>query len=855
MVKPFYFLVCPARLQGYGQSTINKMKIAILAFVALMISISCSTTHPYNDYTLLIEERVEDLLSRMTLEEKASLVSGYNTFYTKPIDRLGIPSIAMTDGPLGVNCCGPATSFPAGPAMASTWDTRLLYNTGVSLAIEAKDRGKNMILGPTLNIHRVAGGGRNFESFGEDPFLAARMGVAYVEGMQDMNVAACVKHFSNNNQEYNRLAYDVIADEATLHEIYFPAFRAVVEEAGSMAVMSSYNKVGGYFASANPYLLNETLKDNWGFEGIVLSDFGAVHGAEEYINGGLDLEMPGGEWMVRDTILMLLDEGKLTMERLDDAVSRILSTMFRMGLFDDTQPGIPADNLPVPAETSAEIARKGIVLLKNDGVLPLDKEKLQSIAVLGPASDTARTGGGGSSYVTPVSATSPLQAITNESGPDITIMHALGTFGNIRGDIIEPKYLSTEFEGQMLTGLKAAYYDNMEFAGEPVVVQVDTIIDFSWHNEPHPDMEGIHEHFSVRWTGQLTADQDGLYALSISSDDGSRLYVDGELLINNWSIQGVRTRNGFIELEKGVPRDITIEYFENTGYAAMHFSWEYIGVDRLQAEAVEAASKSDVAIIFAGLSIQDESEGWDYADLKMPGNQDALISAVAKVNKNTIVVLYGGIGLDMREWIDDVAAVIHAWYPGQAGSEVLSDILFGKTNPSGKLPTTFIRKWADSYAESEYPEVDGKIELKEGIFVGYRYYEKNNVAVQFPFGHGLSYTNFAYANMEVEPKAGGGFIVKADITNTGDRQGDEIVQLYIAAVPQRADRPIKELKGFARLSLNPGETRVANIELPADAFLVFDNDKRDWKVLAGKYRIHMGSSSADIRLSSDIVVD
>lgn len=833
----------------------NIMKFAMVSFVAAMIFISCSTSQPYKDSTLSIEERVEDLLSRMTLEEKASLVSGYNTFYTKPIERLGIPSIAMTDGPLGVNCCGHATSFPAGPAMASTWDTRLLYNTGVTLAMEAKDRGKNMILGPTLNIHRVAGGGRNFESFGEDPFLAARMGVSYVEGMQDMDVAACAKHFSNNNQEYNRLAYDVIADEATLHEIYFPAFRAVVEEAGCMAVMSSYNKVRGQFASANHYLLNETLKDNWGFEGIVLSDFGAVHGAEEYINGGLDLEMPGGEWMVRDTILMLLDEGKLTMERLDDAVSRILATMFRMGLFDDTQRDKQKDNLPIPAEISAEIARKGIVLLKNDGVLPLDKEKLQSIAVLGPASDTARTGGGGSSHVTPASATSPLQAITNESGTDISIHHAIGTLGNIRGNIIKPKYLSTEFEGQTVRGLKAAYYDNMEFKGEPIVKQVDTMIDFSWHNEPHPDMEGIHEHFSVRWTGQLTADQDGLYALSISSDDGSRLYVDGELLVNNWSIQGVRTRNGFIELKKGVPRDIMIEYFENTGYAAMHFSWEYIGEDRLQAEAVEAAGKSDVAIIFAGLSIQDESEGWDYADIKMPGNQDALISAVSKVNKNTIVVLYGGIGLDMREWIDDVAAVIQAWYPGQAGSEVLADIVFGNTNPSGKLPTTFIKKWADSYAEPDYPEVDGKIEFKEGIFVGYRYYEKNSIAVQFPFGHGLSYTQFDYSNMKVEPQAGGSFIIKADITNTGDRPGDEIVQLYIAPDSQRADRPIKELKGFARLSLNPGETKVVNIELPADAFSVFDMDKRDWKVLKGKYKIHLAGSSADIRLTSDIVVD
>jgi beta-glucosidase len=826
-----------------------------LAFITIIIFfLSCSTVEPYKDYSLPVETRVADLLARMTLQEKASMVSGVNTFYTQPIERLGIPSIAMTDGPIGINCCGPATSFPAGPAMASTWDTTLIYNTGVALAIEAIEREKNMILGPTLNIHRVAGGGRNFESFGEDPFLAARIGVAYVKGMQDMNVAACAKHYTTNNHEYNRLAYDVIADDGTMNEIYLPAFRAVVEEAGALAMMSSYNKVNGYFASANHKLLTETLKDTWGFEGIVLSDFGAVHGSADYINAGLDLEMPGGIWLVQDTILKLIDENLLTVERLDDAVSRILTVMFSIGLFDGAEPKVAVADRPVPADNSAEIAAKGTVLLKNNGVLPVNIDMIKSIAVLGPASDTARTGAGGSSHVRPVSALSPLQAIVNQVGDDVSVYHSIGTFGNIKGKIIESRFMSTTLNGKISQGLTAEYFDNMEFKGQPMVVQVDSVINFAWPQESHPDMQGINEEFSVRWKGQLTADQDGLYAMSISSDDGSRLYVNGELLIDNWGIQGVRTRNGFINLQKDVPVDIMIEYFENTGYAAIQFAWEYIGEDRLIAEAVEAAKKSDVAIIYAGLSIQDESEGWDYPYLRMPGNQDALISSVAEVNKNTIVVLYGGMALDMRAWIDDVAAVIHAWYPGQFGSEVLSDIIFGNINPSGKLPTSFIKKWTDSYAEPDYPEVDGKVVFKEGIFVGYRYYDKNNVEVQFPFGHGLSYTNFDYSNIQIKQQDQNHFTIQADITNTGQRQGDEIVQLYVEPLPARADRPVKELKGFSRIALDAGQSKSAVLYLDPSAFSVYDALLQDWKVVPGKYRIHLGASSADLLLYRDVEI-
>lgn len=806
----------------------------------------------YQNPQASVEERVEDLLSRMTIEEKIDMLSGIHHFDSKANVRLGIPAMKMTDGPVGVRW-GNATAFPAGVAMAASWDPNLVEKIGQAIAREAKARGRNVQLAPCVNIHRVPHSGRNFESFGEDPFLASRIAVAYMNGIQSEKVISTIKHFACNNQEYRRGTIDMKVDERTLHEIYLPAFKAAVQEAGCWSVMGAYNKLNGDYCCENHNLLTEILKKRWGFQGFVMSDWNAVHSTVKTANAGIDLEMPSGKYLGRKDILKAVKQGKVNESTVNDKIRRILRAMFSMGFFDRVEADPGALDTPEHRQLALKAAQAGIVLLKNEGnLLPLDQNKIRSIAVIGPNAAFCRTGGGGSSFVSPFYSVSPLKGIQRKVEDKIEICYAAGTL--MKNDFlpIESPYLKPPNGNSNEQGLLAEYFDNIEFKGDPVIRRIDKQVNFRWGtlapaNGIPPDS------FSIRWTGKMISPETGKYILSVTSDDGTRLYLDDRLLIDSWGIHADLTKTAIVELEKGKSYNIKMEYFENAGRATAILGWMEISDNYLE-NAVEIAKKSDVAIVFVGLSDNFETEGQDRENLSLPSGQDELITAVVRVNSKTIVVLNSGAAVLMNEWIDKIPSILEAWYPGQEGGNAVADILFGDFNPCGKLPTTFIKNWEDSPAYKNYPGKNDVVNYNEGIFVGYRHFDKKQIEPLFPFGHGLSYTNFGYDDLQVTPKTikqGDKLEVSFELENKGPREGAEVVQLYISDAKSSVDRPPKELKSFKKVHLKPQEKQLIHFTLDQSVLSYYDVDQKNWVAEPGMFQVLIGSSSKDIRLKGE----
>ena len=794
-----------------------------------------------------IDESVNAILSRMTLGEKIAMLSGTG-FASRPVPRLGIPALNMTDGPVGVRW-EQSTAFPASIAMAATWDPALIGRVGAALGIEARAKGRNMLLGPCININRVPVGGRSFESFGEDPFLMACMAVAYVRGVQSQHVIATAKHFAANNQEFERTTIDEAVDERTLNEIYFPAFRAAVQEAGVLSVMSAYNKLNGHWCSENPWLLTDVLKNEWGFRGFVVSDWGAVHSTVPTANAGLDIEMPDGAYLNDSLLVPAVQRHDVSEQVIDDKIRRMLRAMMTIGIFDPPPaPPASAVNSPEHRALAREVEAEGIVLLRNrTGLLPLDPGAVKTIAVIGPGAAVARTGGGGSAYVTPFYGVSPLEGITARVKGRAAVSTAQGCV--MEGDLLpaSSSWLRPPSPDEGKTGLRGEYFANQEFKGEPALTRIDARVDFDWGGGS-PDRVIPADHFSVRWTGALVPRESGEFQIGIRSDDGSRLYVNGELCIDNWGDHAGVTKSRPISLVKGTPVEIRLEYYENEGGALVRLGLTPAG-NGLLAAAVNLAAKSDVAIVCVGNSNEIETEGMDRQTLALPAGQDELVSAIAKVNSRTVVVLTSGSPV-LMPWAGSVGAIVQAWFGGQEVGSALADVLTGEVNPSGRLPVTFLRSWDDTPARATYPGRGGRTAYAEGIFVGYRFFDRERKDVLFPFGHGLSYTTFGYGPLTVSPVQGGtrhAREVVLDITNTGKRSGAEVVQLYVGPRNPPVPRPPDELKAFARVSLAPGERKTVRLALDESSFAYYDTASKGWNVAPGTYDILVGSSSRDIR--------
>lgn len=752
-VVPFLILVCSCATSGSPKPN-PPDNGASTRGAASDDPVVATATPTYLDPNRAIELRVSDLLSRMTLQEKVEMVSGAGWMESHAIERLHIPSIRMVDGPMGVrNWIGSSaitnatpnavfgTAFPSGIGMAATWDAELVRRVGGAIAQQAKALGRDMLLGPTVNIHRTPLWGRNFEGYGEDPYLSARLAVAYVRGVQSEGVIATVKHFAANNQEFERHRVNARVDRRALHEIYFPAFKSAVQEAHVWSVMAAYNKLNGSYCAESAFLLSDVLRKTWGFEGFVISDWGGTYGTARTLRAGTDLEMPGGEpmrrwsatdefraegrgsgWLTPEKVTAAIASREVEQVTLDESVGRILRVVFASGLFDRARSkSVPARIPEVESKEHRELAAtaavRGIVLLKNEKTaLPIDRGTIRSLAVVGPNAAEARPGGGGSSQVRPRYTVSPLEGIKELAGAALRVGHA-------RGSLM-------------------------------------------------PDDAG--EHASK-------------------------------------------------------------------------------APNQLLAEAVALAKASDAAVVVVGNSPKLESEGFDRKTLSLPDGQDALIEAVSRVNPRTIVVVMAGAPVDMTRWIDRAPAVLFAWYAGQESGHAVARVLFGDENPSGRLPVSFPKRIEDSTAYGNYPGENLEVDYAEGIYVGYRGYDKRKIDPLFPFGFGQSYTHFAYANLKLDRatvRRGQSVTATVDVRNTGQREGRECVQLYLRDIESRLDRPVKELKGFQQVTLLPNETKTVSFVLDEAAMSYFDPALMQWVAEPGLFEVLVGASSRDIRLTS-----
>ena len=801
-----------------------------------------------------VEARVDSLLKQLTLEEKIDLIGGIDDFYIRAIPHIGLPRLKMADGPVGVRNYGPSTVF-GGIGLAATWDPELAHRIGGVIGQDARARGVHFLLGPGVNIYRAPMCGRNFEYFGEDPYLAARTAVGYIEGMQEEGVSATIKHYMGNNQEYGRRNMDSVIDERTMREIYLPTFEAAVKEAHVGAIMNSYNLTNGQHMTQNGYLNSDVAKRDWGFSGILMSDWGSTYDGIAAANGGLDLEMPSGEFMNRDTLLPAVQAGKVSEATIDDKVRRILRTAIRFGWLDrdQTDLSIPLLN-PEGTRVTLEAARSSMVLLKNDGgLLPLDKTQIKSVAVIGPDAYPAVPDGGGSAEAKPFIAVSYLEGIANYLGA-ARVYYDRG-IPNLE-DMAKKTEFTTEASGGR-PGLKAEFFTNADLSGSPAITRVDKFVDFQparWAKDADADA-------SVRWTGYFAPPSPGKYLVFTQGPGetgGYRLYIDKKLVFDNWKAWYAFVSETSMTLASG-PHLVELECKVREGW---HVVPVILGIarpeDLVNATAKSLASRADAVIVAIGFDSTTEGESGDRM-FQLPPGQDELVSELAGVNRKTIVVVTSGGSVDMSAWVDRVPALFESWYSGQEGGAALAQLLFGEFSPSGRLPISFERRWEDNAVhDTYYPKNDEKkVAYSEGVFLGYRHFDKSGIKPLFPFGYGLSYSKFAYKNLSVSPTQLSGeqpATVAFDITNTGSRAGAEVAQIYVGDRHAPVPRPVKELKGFKKMDLKPGETRHVEMQLDRRAFSYYDVKNHRWNVAPGEFDLYVGRSSAEIELTGKVSV-
>jgi beta-glucosidase len=821
--------------------------------------------YPFADPGLPLETRVADLFGRLTLEEKVALMAGSAAFTLHGVPRLGVPPVRVTDGPTGVRSHEgeAATVFPVGVAQAATWNPGLVREVAAAIAREALALDNRVVLAPTVNIVRTPIWGRNFETYSEDPFLAGALGCAFVEGLQGEGVGASLKHYAVNNQEEARMTVNAVVDERTLREIYLAAFETIVRGANPWTVMASYNRINGAYATENHYLLKDILEGEWGYDGVVVSDWGAVHDTVAAANGGTDLEMPGPARWFGDKLLAAVKSGEVSQGRIDDAARRMVRLTLRTGVLDGVPP--PAGELRTRRhrEIAARAAEEAVVLLKNEGeLLPLDPGALRRVAVVGPNAAVRRIQGGGSSQVRAARQISILQAIEDLVGQECEVVHAEG--GD--NEPVPPQARTAAFSADPArgqAGLLCEYFAERGFGGEPFRAQVERGIGkLVAANAASLAGEGLG---ALRWRGWLWAERDGRHELSLRAPGHVRLELAGETLIDQttagdvdrFDIGGMvlKRRTAGVDLAAGEGYPIVIEYIRPADTGAI--SWEQVSVGLRQprgsiADAAAIAETADVAIVVVGAASISEAEGYDRETLDLPGDQNALVEAVLAANPRTVVVLVGGAPY-VAPWFDHTPAVIVPWLGGEEGPDALARILFGLAEPSGRLPVTFPRRLADTPAHPWYPGEADAI-YGEGLYVGYRHFDRAAEAPMFPFGHGLTYTRFVYGDLEVveEAKAGDTVEVRFAVKNVGERAGMETAQLYVRPRGPSVDRPVKELKGFAKVALAPGERRPVTLSLEARAFSFWDPGQGAWVAEPGAYDLLIGGSAADIELQATV---
>ncbi|MGO4785126.1 glycoside hydrolase family 3 protein [Cryobacterium sp. W22_MBD10_FK3] len=841
------------------------------------------------------DARADLLLKEMTLDEKVTRLhgefSGETAFFIAPLERLGIPGLLLTDAGAGVRVTnqatnnGEATALPAPLALGATWDTALATAYGDVLGAETRAAGQNGLLGPTGDLVRDPRWGRAFESLGEDPLLAGKLVADEITAVQDHDVVATIKHPAAYTQEFARLnGGNIDVSERALREVYLAPIEAAID-AGVGSAMCSFNKVNSVYACESSEVF-DILKKDYGFKGFIQTDYGATHSTGLAANSGLDVEFPAASYFGQP-LIDAVNNGEVSEATIDDKVHRILRTMFEFGSFD-----VPVAVTEFPEAASAAVAREvaenAAVLLKNDApadagtaALPLDAASLDSIAVIGADADALATGGG-SSVVKPTATSTPLDAIRAKVGDGVNVTYAEGTDSvgpahSLKGAAV-PSSVLTPAGDPSTTGLTAEYWFSNDTSGEPNAVRTEDQVALSagflaldgLYGSSVPKVPGyaFGGPLSARWTGSITAPADGEYTLSLTGFGSAQLFIDGEEIIDGSDPHAVRTDTGAaLQLKAGEAHDIRVEYVNNSGDANQEsaadlvLTWEHPddAVAPAVTAAAEAAAASDVAVVFARDYV---GEGRDKSTLTLANEQDALISAVTAANPNTVVVLTTAGSVNMP-WLSDVPAVLEAWYGGQEQGAAIAGVLFGDVNPSGKLPVTFAT--ADdatpTAATASFPGVNGTATVAEGVNIGYRGYLANDIAPQFAFGHGLSYTSFGFDGLKAKqtgkPVKNGGtpaVSVTVDVANTGAVAGTETVQVYVGELATDVATPERRLAGFAKVDLAAGASSKVTVELDPRAFAYWDSKADAWVTPTGNVPIHVGTASDDTALEGKVMI-
>lgn len=816
-------------------------KYAVIAAVAVLLSLTCAHAQEITDKDIA---RAESLVARMTLDEKMEYVTGYNEFSIRAIPRLGIPEVKMSDGPQGVRIESGSTCYPTNLLTAATWNRSLAYEEGHGIALDCKARGIQIILGPGVNIYRSPLSGRSFEYMGEDPFLTSEMAVQYIKGVQENGVMATIKHFAANNQEWDRNYVSSDIDERTLNEIYFPSFRKAVTEAKVGAVMDSYNLINGVWATENKYMNIDRLRDAWGFKGILMSDWWAVHDPIAPIIGGMDLEMPSGASLTKENLMPALESGVISEADIDRMAVHILSAISAFGWLDNStaaDKSIAEDNAENDAR-ALEIAREGIVLLKNEGnVLPLKGRTV----VMGSNADV-RTMGGGSGVLY------PFHYVTEWEG----IKAALGKKATLA--TVEPRskaFPSSCFQcSDGSEGFDVEWYNNRNFEGTPVSTKAK-VIDYVWAAEP---CEGIGaDNFTTRVSTTFTSPVTSEVMFKVKGDDGYRLFINGKMMFSEWTDHEAHSQVAYVNVVKGQKYDIVVEEYEGGEEGGLSFSVETLDEQSVNCpEFLDQFKKADNIVVCLGWNSNTDCEGSDHP-FALPAEQQLLLREAAKLGKNVILVINSGCNVGIAGLEPYADAILMAWYPGQEGGTAVADILTGKVNPSGKLPITLEKAWEDNPCyDSYYCKKDDngikRVRYTEGIFTGYRGYDKKGTEVAFPFGYGLSYTSFEYSDIKAEITGNKEVTVSFNVTNTGKVDGKEVCQVYVSDTDCSVARPVKELKGFEKVSLRKGETKRVSIVLDSEAFHFFEIKSHEFVVEPGEFIIKVGGSSDNLPLSTSI---
>jgi beta-glucosidase len=835
---------------------------------------------PYRDASLPLEKRVDDLVSRMTLEEKVSQMMNA----APAIPRLGIPEYDWWNEALhGVAFSGVATVFPQAIGLGATFDQRLVGRVAGVISTEARakyneaqrrgDRARFHGLtfwSPNINIFRDPRWGRGQETYGEDPYLTSRLGVAFVKGMQGddpkyLKVVSTPKHYAvHSGPEPERHRFDAAVSERDMQETYFAAFRATVTEAHAESVMCAYNSINGEPACANTHLLEDMLRGRWGFSGYVVSDCGAIDDiyqrhhfvktAEEAsavaVKKGTDLEC-GDTYRA---LVAAVKQGLVSEAEIDRAVKRLFEARFRLGMFDPPEM-VPYSKIPFSENDSPEhrrlaldAARESVVLLKNENnTLPLKKD-IKTLAVIGPNADSVQVLLGNYNGQ-PSRATTPLAGIRQHVSPQTKVLYALGT--GLTDVTVEPVPASSLRAPDGGHGLKAEFFANKNLEGRPVLTRTDESVNFDWGmSSPAPTVPA--DDFSARWTGKIVPTVAGKYRLGMVADDGARIFLDGKLIAEDWTDHAPTTITGEVTLEAGKAYDLKLEYYENKLGAVAKLVWQppTTSTGSPYAEAVDVAKQADAVVVVLGLSSQLEGEemkvhepgflGGDRTDIGLPARQQALLEAVAATGKPVVLVLLNGSALAVNWAQEHVGAIVEAWYPGEEGGQAVADVLFGDYNPAGRLPVTFYKSVAQLPPFENY-QMDGRT---------YRYFKGDPL---YPFGYGLSYTRFKYDNLKLSAtkvKAGEGLTVSAEVQNTGDREGDEVVEVYVTHVAASVPVPIRSLAGVSRVTLKPGERQTVSFTLTPEQLSIIDNGGRR-VVEPGEFLINVGGKQPGFRGHAD----